>query len=494
MLAVILGIVAYAPPAVAQSEMGPDGLYYYFNPSFGSYSVGGDPENEVSGAVVIPDFYNGYPVTEIRENGFRGNTNITSVSIGDNVSLIGERAFAGCANLKTLKLPYSIESIGKDAFGYDIISGLERPWLEKVYLNNIAGWCSILVSELDNPLSGVESLVIDDVETSRLVIPEGVTEISDDAFNNLWAIDEVVFPETLEKIGARAFRFCDNLCNLNLPNGLISIGECAFEGCENISEILDLSGGLESIGDGCFSGCKRVTSVYFGENIKKIGAGAFGEQSSIESVSVPNLEIWLGIDFGSGPYGSYRIGTNPLEFASHFWIGSHSVTSIDIPEGVTVIKPLAFKGGDMIVSVILPESLVSIGGYAFARCLFKELHCGAVIPPYVDDTVFTSNIYSESILYVPAESLDEYKGHSVWGKFLDIRAEGTSGIESVGEDAAGFEVGADGVSVSAGICVDVYSLSGAKVRSGAEGFVPLSRGCYILVIYGTAHKVMISSH
>lgn len=654
MLAVILGIVAYAPPAVAQSEeeVGPDGVYYYFDPSSRTYSVGGH-QNEVSGAVVIPDFYNGYPVTSIIPEGFARQTGITSVSIGDNVESIGENAFAGCSNIKTLKLPYALKSIGDNAFGYlrtDDFNGLDGPWFDKVYLNNIEGWCSITFTDFNNPLSGVECLVVDGVETSRLEIPEGVTEISDDAFNNLWAIDEVVFPETLEKIGARAFKSCENLCSLNLPKGLVSIGEGAFESCEKLSGTLDLSGGLQTIGNYCFTRCELITGVSFGENIKTIGYRAFEECRAIENVSAPSLKTWLNIDFSYDPLRS-NVGTNPLEYANHFWIGSQDVTSIDIPDDVTAIKNLTFRGGNMIVSVSLPESLVSIGASAFAGCSFpsidlpekltyigsgafsgcsqikaikipegvrtieeatfsnsslesiklpsnltyignsafyscrnlknidlpysltfiganafvlcdqlesinipygvttlhegafkscfklnsvelpqqlteienyvfqdcsslwrvdlpgslekigawcfgilKELHCSATNPPDAAGTAFMNSrwdIYSKAVLYVPAESVSAYRSHSVWGKFLDIRAEGTSGIESVGEYAAGFEVGADGVSVSAGTCVDVYSLSGAKVRSGAEGFVPLSRGCYILVIDGTAHKVMI---
>lgn len=54
--------------------------------------------------VVIPDTYNGIPVTKIAENAFRGNKNITSATIGRNIDYIGKEAFLGCDNLSTVYL------------------------------------------------------------------------------------------------------------------------------------------------------------------------------------------------------------------------------------------------------------------------------------------------------------------------------------------------------------------------------------------------------
>ena len=45
-----------------------------------------------------------------------------------------------------------------------------------------------------------------------------------------------------------------------------------------------------------------------------------------------------------------------------------SLTSITIPEGVTIIGVFAFHSCSNLTSVTLPENLMSIGDYAFSHC------------------------------------------------------------------------------------------------------------------------------
>jgi len=56
----------------------------------------------MSGAMVIPDTYNGKPVTEIGYEAFLWNSYLTSVTIPASVTYIDVRAFGSCTNLKTV--------------------------------------------------------------------------------------------------------------------------------------------------------------------------------------------------------------------------------------------------------------------------------------------------------------------------------------------------------------------------------------------------------
>jgi len=74
-----------------------------------------------TGKVTVPDSVtvNGvtYTITKIADEAFKGNTKLTSVTIGKNVTEIGKNAFAGCSNLKKLNLSgTSIKTIGAGAF------------------------------------------------------------------------------------------------------------------------------------------------------------------------------------------------------------------------------------------------------------------------------------------------------------------------------------------------------------------------------------------
>lgn len=61
--------------------------------------------------VVIPD-----GVTEIAEEAFAFDDELTSVIIPDGVNTIGEGAFAECVNLKSVKIPASVKKIAKHSF------------------------------------------------------------------------------------------------------------------------------------------------------------------------------------------------------------------------------------------------------------------------------------------------------------------------------------------------------------------------------------------
>jgi len=73
-------------------------------------------DNKVSGAVVIPDTYNGTPVTEIGLSAFQLNANITSVIIGRNVETIRMYAFNGATGLASVTIPASVKTIGDRGF------------------------------------------------------------------------------------------------------------------------------------------------------------------------------------------------------------------------------------------------------------------------------------------------------------------------------------------------------------------------------------------
>ena len=68
------------------------------------------------GNVVIPDTWNGEPVTEIRGNVFEGLGSIESVVLPNQLIRIRAHAFRGCRSLSRVVFPDTIRSIGSSAF------------------------------------------------------------------------------------------------------------------------------------------------------------------------------------------------------------------------------------------------------------------------------------------------------------------------------------------------------------------------------------------
>ncbi len=95
-----------------------EGLAYTLNSGGASYSVSGIG-TAIDTDIVIPDTYEGLPVTAVGSEAFKNNTNITNVIIGDSVTSISYQAFYGCKNC--LKYDFSnhisVPTLGSNVFG-----------------------------------------------------------------------------------------------------------------------------------------------------------------------------------------------------------------------------------------------------------------------------------------------------------------------------------------------------------------------------------------
>ena len=106
----------------------------------------------------------------------------------------------------------------------------------------------------------------------------------------------------------------------------------------------------------------------------------------------------------------------------HFAFNScHSLTSITIPNSVTSIGELAFHACSSLTTVTIGNSVTSIGNYAFSGCSsLKIVICEAIEVPELGLGVFEYMNLSESTLYVPAQSLENYKAAEQWKEFGTI--------------------------------------------------------------------------
>ena len=71
-------------------------------------------------------------------------------------------------------------------------------------------------------------------------VPEGVTEIGDEAFADFRNLRGIVLPDSVERIGSKAFHNCESLSSLTLPTVLKDLKADAFEGCGSLKAGLNL--------------------------------------------------------------------------------------------------------------------------------------------------------------------------------------------------------------------------------------------------------------
>ncbi len=220
-------------------------------------------------SITIPNF-----VTSIGESTFRGCSSLTSITIPNSVTSIGDYAFRDCSSLTSITIPNSVKSIGNNAFR-DCSS------LTKVIVEDIAAWCGIRFSSNSNPLSIAHHLYSDEnTEIKDLKIPDGVTNIGDNAFRDCSSLTSITIPNSVTSIGHHAFNGCSGLTSVNLGNSVTSIGNDAFNSCSGLTSVT-IPNSVTSIGVSTFSGCSGLTSVIIGENVESIDYYAFSGCSAL---------------------------------------------------------------------------------------------------------------------------------------------------------------------------------------------------------------------
>ena len=114
--------------------------------------------------------------------------------------------------------------------------------------------------------------------SGALVIPAGVTEIANSAFQYCTSLTQVNFPASLTKIGNNAFYGCTGLTSLTLPASLETLNDFAFYGCTEITGTVAMPANLKTISIYAFYGCKKVDAFDFTQctQLTSIGSNAFG--------------------------------------------------------------------------------------------------------------------------------------------------------------------------------------------------------------------------
>ena len=219
----------------------------------------------------------------------------------------------------------------------------------------------------------------------------------------------MTIPNSVTSIGSKAFFGCNGLTSVTIPNSVTSIGEYAFYGCSGLTSIT-IPNSVSSIKDGAFGGCSGLTSVTIPNSVTSIGYQAFSGCTGLTSITIPNSLT--------------SIGYSAFESCS-------GLTSVTIPNSVSSIQDGAFAKCSGLTSVIIPKSVKLIRIHAFLKCTkLAEVYCYAEKVPSTSTSAFQESYTENMTLYVPAESLYEYKTTEPWSWFGAIKAISSSGEET----------------------------------------------------------------
>lgn len=361
--------------------------------------------NELATDIVIPQ-----GVEKIKDYAFNYCQSIKSVNIPDGVKGIGERAFNFCKNLQSISIPESVESIAEYAFYGSGLKDIRIPASVTSIDDCAFSYCSNLEGvevDANNKHYMSEDGVLFNKDQTQIirypnkkggtsyVIPDGVTSIEMDAFEDCVDLESVDIPASVNEIENCAFMNCINLTSLRIPEGITRINAGMVVDCEKLASI-NIPESVNSVDWGVFDGTAyyndesnwtddvlyidncfiEAKSSLSGEyqikdGTRVIAGGAMYMDNGVTKIIIPESVINIGdIAFdGTEYYKDASNWTDHLLYIDDYLIeaGSKASGECRIKDGTRLIAEDAFFWAEKITSVTVPESVKYIGNGAFRK-------------------------------------------------------------------------------------------------------------------------------
>lgn len=254
-------------------------------------------------------------------------------------------------------------------------------------------------------------------ELKKVVIKDGVTNVSNYALFFLPDATQITLPESVTSIGRYGIALCSKLNGISLPravtaigdfglagnsftavslpDGLQALGRGAFDACASLSG-MTLPAAITAVPDKCFNDCTKLLTVDYKGEVTAIGERAFEGCKSLTKAPIPAAVTALG---------------------NSAFNGCIALTDVTLPGGVTAVPDACFQGCTALTDMKLPGTVTSVGHNAFTGCkALKDVRCYGA-PPTVQPGGAAEHSFEPGIVTI------HYNPDPVYGWTFD--ADGT---------------------------------------------------------------------
>lgn len=250
-------------------------------------------------------------------------------------------------------------------------------------------------------------------ELKKVVIKDGVTNVSNYALFLLPAATQITLPDSVTSIGRYGIAMCSKLTGMSIPKGVTEIGDFGLAG-DGLTAVT-LPDGLQSLGRGAFDTCASLTNTTLPAAITAVPGKCFADCTKLLNVKYAGTVTAIGdLAFEScKALTAAPIPETVTEIGASAFTGCTALTDVTIPAGVTAIPDGCFQGCTALKDMKLPGTVTSVGHNAFTGCTaLKDVRCYGAPP-----TVEPGN--SEAHSFEPAIVTIHYNPDPVYGWTLD---------------------------------------------------------------------------
>lgn len=237
-------------------------------------------------------------------------------------------------------------------------------------------------------------------ELKKVVIQDGVTNVSNYALFFLPAATQITLPESVTSIGRYGTALCSKLTGMSIPKAVTAIGDFGLAG--NSFTAVSLPDGLQTLGRGAFDACASLSGMTLPAAITAVPAKCFNDCTKLLTVDYKGEVTAIGERAFEGCKSLTKapIPATVTELGVSAFNGCVALADVTLPGGVTAVPDACFQDCTALADMKLPDTVTSVGHNSFTGCkALKDVRCYGA-PPTVQPAGAAEHSFEPTIVTI----------------------------------------------------------------------------------------------